>query len=438
MAGGRTGLRAGKRAVIVTGIVLVCGQENAEEVANKMSNWLKTSVCLILLAGAGTVWGQVLNDHPRREDPLHVRVACFENLLRANHLNEGTVTPNVIFAPAGLAAPVVGRAQEDVAFVTGEYLAALSFRYAVTQDAQVRAWADEVLEGILKLESVTDELGYVARAFYRADEPAWHEQAFFFPQEWRQSTALPEYRWLGDLSSDQFTGLVFGLTVYWEICADDAHKKTAAEFLDRLVGRCVENNFRIMDTDGKMTLWGNFCPDLPHEYLNALLMLSHLRSAAKVTGNAAFEAAYNRLIAKYHYDDQAILAKVLWPAEQRNPSDDFLAAMGLYHLMRFEPNADLLQKYRMGLNRHWHVWKDGGVQPFLPMVYQVLTQELVFDSATLPGLPEMWGAERAKQSWTVPTEAGTQSVEAEDETVAIKPILSYWFGRYHKLIEATL
>lgn len=403
-----------------------------------MSNWIKGSVCFFLLVQAGAVWGQNLNEHPRREDPLSVRIAGFENLLRANHLNEGTVTPHVIFPPAGQAAAVVGRAQEDVAFVTGEYLASLSYRYAATEDAQVRAWADEVMEGLLKLEAVTDELGCVARAFYRADAALWHEQAFFFPEEWHQSTALPEYRWLGDLSSDQFTGLVFGVTVYWELCADDAHKKPAAEFLDRLVGRCVENNFRIMDIDGKMTLWGNFCPDLPHDNLNALLMLSHLKSAAKVTGNAAFETAYRRLITKYHYDDEAILAKVLWPAEQRNPSDDFLAAMGLYHLMRFEEDADLLQKYRMSLNRHWHEWKDGASQPFFPMLYQVLTKEPVFNGAALAALPGMWGAERAKQSWIIPTEAGTQSVEAEEETVAIKPILSYWFGRFHKLFDASL
>jgi hypothetical protein len=386
-----------------------------------------------VLVCAGT-WGQQVNEFPRHEDPLHVRVDMFDKLIRGNHWNEGAVMPHVIFPPAGKDTPIIG-SQEDCPIHTGGYLAALSFRYAVTQEPEVRTWADQTMNGILKLESVTGQPGCVARSFTKTDAPNWHEQVFFFPMEWHESTALSGYRWMGDLSSDQFTGLIFGVTVYWELCADEAHKKIAADFIDRMMGRCIEHDFRIVDADNKMTLWGNFCPDLPHEKLNALLILAHLKTAHHVTGQAAYDTAYKRLITRYHYDDEAILAKVIWPEQWRNDGDDRLALMALYHLMRFEDNSPLLQKYRMSLNRHWSVWKDTD-DPVFHMFYQALTGEKVMDDKTVARIKSLWGFDRERQTWNIPTPEGPKTVEAEFEDINMWLLPTYWFGRYKGLIDA--
>jgi len=393
-------------------------------------------IFILLLVGAfgAGARAQTVNDFPRREDPWNVRVDIDDKLVRGNHWNEGTVMQNVIFPPAGKDTPIIG-SQEDCPIHTGTYLAALSFRYAATQDPQVRAWADATMEGILKLERVTGESGCVARSFNRTDGPNWHEQVFFFPMEWHASTALPGYRWMGDLSSDQFTGLIFGVTLYWELCADDAHKKVAADFIDRVMERCVDHNLRIVDVDGKMTLWGNFCPDLAHEHLNSLLILSHLRTAQKLTGKTAYEAAIKRLITKYKYDDEAILAKVLWPVEWRNDGDDRLASMALYHLMRFEEDPSLLQKCRMALNRCWYVWKDTD-DPWFRLVYQSLTGERVFDEKALARAKQMVAVTRAHGTWTIPAAEGPKTVEADYEDVDSWALPVYWLGRYLKVIDA--
>lgn len=390
-------------------------------------------VAAVCILGAGLAAAQAVNEFPKREDPLNVRVDLFDKLMRGNHWNEGTMMPHIIFPPAGKDTPIVG-SQEDCPLHTGLYLASQSFRYAVTKDPQAREWADQTLEGLLKLEQVTGEPGCLARSFNRTDAPNWHEQAFFFPMEWHESDALPGYRWMGDLSSDQLTGVMFGLGVYWELCADDVHKATAADLTDRIMQRCVENNFRIVDIDGKMTLWGNFCPDLPHEKLNSLLILSHLRTAFKITGSIAYRTAHDRLITKYHYDDEAILAKVLWPEEWRNGSDDFLAALAFYHLLRFEEDDTLKQKYRMSLNRHWYLWKEMH-DPFYDMLYQVLTGEKVIGDPTLANIKGMWGFDRNRRDWSIASEGGTQTVSAEEEGDASKMILNYWFGRHYSLID---
>lgn len=395
-------------------------------------------VCTVVM-GAGALlaclsaWTQAVSDFPPKDAPLHVRVDLFDKLMRGNHWNEGLMMQHVVFPPAGKDTPIIG-SQEDTPFHTGAYLAALSFRFAVTQDPEVREWADKTFEGILMLEKVTGQPGCVARSFNKTDAPNWHEEAYFFPMEWHESTAMPGYRWMGDLSSDQFTGLVFGLTAYWDLCADDAHKTAAAEFVSRIVGRCIEHNFRIVDSDMKMTLWGNFCPDLPHEKLNALIILSHLKAAEHVHESPVYKTAYNRLITRYHYDDEAILAKVLWPERWRNGSDDMLAAMAFYNLMRFETDANLLQKYRMSLNRHWYLWKDDN-HPFYDMLFEVLTQEKTVDDDTRAALQAMQGFERTRATFEIPSEAGAERVEAEEEGNATFMILNYWFGRYYGFVD---
>jgi len=381
----------------------------------------------------GTAWGQP----PSRDEPLHVRIEALDRLVHAQHWNEGLYMPCVVFPPAGVDRAVVGN-HEDVAGHTAMYLAACSHRYAVTKDPQVRALADEVMGAIVRLEKVTGVPGVAARSFYRTDEPLWHEQAYFFPLEWHASETMPGYRWLGDLSSDKFTDFIYGVGTYWEFCADEAHKKVAADFIDRFVGRCVNYNFKLVDVDEKMTLWGNFCPDLPHENLNALEMLAGLKVAERLTGKAYFGAAYRRLIEKYHYDDEAILAKVLWPDEWKTPWDDHLAAKALYMLLRYESDPGLLQKYRMSLNRFWHDWRNAAFQRtpefWYVMLYQVLTGEDVVSETRQEAIKGMWGYHRQKSTYRIPGPDGTRTVEAEQEEISSDVFRTYWFGRQYGII----
>lgn len=395
------------------------------------------AVCLALLT-CTTAGGQVLNDFPSREDPLHIRIAKFDELLRANHWNENIIQTQVIFPPAGEVRPITGN-HEDAAGWTAVLLAGYAHRYAVTQKPEHRKLADRLMEGILTLEKVTGVPGVVARSTYRTDRPLWHERAYFFSEEWHASETMPGYRWLGDLSSDKFTDFFYGVGTYWDICADEERKKIAAAFLDRFVGRCVDYNFKLVDVDNKMTLWGNFCPDLPHENLNALEMLAGLKTAHRITGKERYRAAYRMLIDRYHYDDQAILAKVIAPKEWTVPWDDNLAAKSYYMLMRYEDDPSLLQKYRMSLNRHLFVWKqmDFGYQavPFYFMLHQLLTGEEVLDDRVLDGIKKMWPGHRRKRSFTIPTADGHKTVEAEEEEISVDAIRNYWFGRHYGFID---
>jgi hypothetical protein len=396
------------------------------------------SIVLILLAVL-PAFGQQVNDFPKPDDPLHVRVEMYDALMRGNHMNEGVFMQHVIFPPVGEEKPLVG-SQEDCLEVTGAMMAAYAHRYAVTGKPEHRAQCHEILRGIAKLEKVTGVPGVFARSFNKTDKPLWHESRNFFPIEWHESTSMPGYRWEGDLSSDKFVDICYALSVYYDFAADEAGKAIAVGLIDRFIGRVVDYNFKLVDVDNKMTLWGNFCPDMPHQALNALEMLAALKTAHRMTGKDRYRAAYRMLIDKHHYDDEAIMTKTIWPEEWNVIWDDKLACKSYWQLFRHETDPSLLNKYRMSINRHQFVWKDSEYERvgaiWFPMVYSVLTGENVVTEKTIAALKNMQGFQRTKRRFSVPQADGAVvSMESEEEGNAALTIRNYWFGRHYGMID---
>lgn len=391
-------------------------------------------LCLLLQEASA----QKVNEFPKKTDPLSKKVALYEKLMLGNHWNEGAIMQHVIFPPAGLDRPIVG-SQADCLDPTSEMLVAYTFKYAITKDPEVKRVADEIFEAIEKLEKVTGVPGLFARSFNKTDKPLWHEKQLWY-HEWHASTSMPGYRWLGDLSVDKFTSILYGVGTYWEFCADQEKRKRAEALIDRFISRVIDDNFKLTDLDGKMTLWGNFCPDLPHQPLNSLLMLMGLKVAHHMTGKDRFNSAYRMLIDRYHYDDHQLASKVLFPEDWRNVGDDYHAARAFYMIMRLEKDKTLLNKYRMNLNRHWYDWKSMDMSwessPWFPMLYHVLTGENVSTDERKKVWKDMWGFEREKKTFKIPNEDGTfRMVESEEEGMAAAMIRNYWFGRYYGLID---
>ena len=394
---------------------------------------------LAILSLGGLGLSQKVNDFPNKSDPLYQKIDMFDKLMRGNHWNEGAIMQYVIFPPAGLDRPIIGP-QADCLDPTSEMLAAYSHKYAITKDPKDRHIANQIFEAILKLEKVTGVPGLVARSFNKTDQPLWHEKVFWY-DEWHKSSSMPGYRWLGDLSSDKFTSICYGVGTFWEFCADDNYKQKAAGLLDRFIGRVVDHNFKLVDLDGKMTLWGNFCPDLPHQPLNSLKMLMGLKVAHRITGKERYNAAYHMLIDRYHYDDHQLHAKIIWPPEWRNVGDDYHAARSLYMLLRYETDRSLLIKYRMNLNRHWYDWQNIAFtwesNIWFIMVYQALTGEDILTEERIQAIKDMWGFDRQKREYKIPAADGFQLVESEFEETAAAMIRNYWFGRHYGLIDPT-
>ena len=213
-----------------------------------------------------------------------------EDLLE-NNLQFGIVMPRVLLPPEGNA-DLSSAHQEDGGNRTGPYLAALSFQYSVTNDPQVKKWADEAFEAIEILEKVTGVEGSIARSFNKSNVKQRHEDWFFFPMEWHQSTSMPGYRWIGDPSSDTYANLMYGLALYYDLVAEDSYKKRVQDWVTKVTDRIIKHDMRLVDVDGKMTLWGNYSPSLDKENLNSLLALYQLKVTHYITGNEKYQEKY--------------------------------------------------------------------------------------------------------------------------------------------------
>ena len=350
------------------------------------------------------------------------------------HIREGLLIPTRIEVIEG--PPVYdATSQEDVCTRTGEYLFALCFEYLATRDPDALRRAERTARALLELERVTGVPGLVARAFKKVEGPTLDEESFFFPLEWHASDARPGYRWLGDLSVDQLNDWMIGLCVFHDFVARDEDKRAVAAAIDRVGSRLLDHDLRIVDRDGKMTLWGNMSPSLPHEALNALLGLSNVRIAWHVTHHDKYRRYFHRLIDTHGYHEQIALAKVLHPEFAVNRSDDNLAVEALWSLVRLESDATLRQYYRIAFERHWQRLQNENVALYDFFREALWPGEGSLDEHSLDQL-KAYEWRREKQTQTFGAESGPVTITGWFSHAPFEFLRAYWFGRHHGFVPA--
>lgn len=359
------------------------------------------------------------------------KAAWLQQDMHKNNMQYGIVMPRVLLPPEGNA-DLSSAHQEDGGNRTGPYLATLSFQYAVTKDPLVKKWADESFEAIEILEKVTGVEGSIARSFNKSEVKQRHEDWFFFPMEWHQSTSMPGFRWIGDPSSDTYANLMYGLALYYDLVADAEYKKRVKIWVQKVTDRIIDNDMRLVDTDGKMTLWGNYSPSLDREKLNSLLPLYQLKITYHITGDEKYQTKYLELIHIHGFADEAILAASFKPPYV--PWDTYHFMKGIYLLLKYETDESLRNKYLAALERFW--LKE---YPCKNMTLQLVYNHYVpdqggFNEASLQQLVDWKGANRGQRSQMLRKGNTSERVEG----VWIEPshfyLLTYWKARYHKLL----
>jgi hypothetical protein len=240
---------------------------------------------------------------------------------------------------------------------TAMYVAAECFRYAVTGALDARDNARGGMRAIMRLEAITGISGFPARSFIKVGEDVQPKDG-----EWHD-TSDKAWRWKGDTSSDEIVGHYFVYPVYYDLAAEDVEKPALSAVIDRMTNHILDHNYQLMDVDGKRTRWGWWGPDAiwddPDETgLRALHILSHLRVALHLTREARYrekyQAAYDNLIAVHKYHLLTRNQKVMVPGHI-NHSDDELAFLSYYPLLRYEKTPALLEIYRQSLERSWQI-----------------------------------------------------------------------------------
>lgn len=172
--------------------------------------------------------------------------------IQARHIPFGTIL-SPIYADA-ISNQIVSYTRcGDSAIWTGHYLAAESFRYAVTRTPESLAAARLALRGIQTLVDVTGTEQLLARCVLPVDSPfsADPRNEERDHGEYRGTVAGLDYYWIGNTSRDQYLGVFFGLSVAYDHLPDDRAviRQTATKLLDRLLAK----NWSVVMPDGSVS-----------------------------------------------------------------------------------------------------------------------------------------------------------------------------------------
>jgi hypothetical protein len=310
------------------------------------------------------------------EMTLEQKADSFERVTELRHNRRGLINHSKLKVPGDLSTSHMINEDNDGLW-TSCYLAAQCFKYGSTKSSDAREIAVRTFEALERLETVTGIPGYPARSYALATDSVKQSRSPH-PKKWHSS---PDgmWQWLDDTSSDEIAGHLFSIALFHDLVADEKQKEKAKNLVERIMNHIVDNNFRLIDFDGKPTRWGIWTPDsLNHSKnwmfergLNSLQILSNLKTAIHLTGNTKFTKAYKDLIEKHGYAKNAVQAKIYGLFETSH-SDDILNFFPYYNLIRYSVNDENLPLYIQSIRRTWNV-----VRPDRMPVWNVMASVLL-------------------------------------------------------------
>ena len=190
------------------------------------------------------------------------------------HMPYGTVL-DPVFASSDPALPdysnIVGYTRAgDSAIWTGHYLAAEAFRYQVTRSPEALANASKALQGIKSLLDITGS-DVLARCLVPTSSP----YAAAIQQEeagngiYYNTLGDQPYFWIGKTSRDQYSGVVFGLSVAYDMIDDPGVRDLVRQDLTRILNYLLDHNWNVVMPDGKVSTTFTFRPDQQLSFLQA-------------------------------------------------------------------------------------------------------------------------------------------------------------------------
>lgn len=333
----------------------------------------------ILPIDARTVWiatSQGISQIQQVAMTLEQKADSFVTVVELRHNRRGLINHSTLTVPGDLRSSRMMNEDNDGLW-TSCFLAAECFHYGATKNSDARNKAVRSFEALERLEAVTGIPGYPARSYALITDSVKQSRSPH-PKQWHPSPD-GKWQWLDDTSSDEIAGHIFAIALFHDLAADAQYKERAKNLIERIMNHIVDNNFQLIDFDGKPTRWGIWNPDsLNHSKnwmyergLNSLQILSHLKTAMHLTGKSKFEKAYQYLIEKHGYAHNAIQAKIYGPFET-SYSDDILTFFPYYHLIRYSANDEQLPLYIQSLERTWQV-----VRPDRMPVWNVMASVLL-------------------------------------------------------------
>ncbi|MFH1538335.1 MAG: two-component regulator propeller domain-containing protein [bacterium] len=274
--------------------------------------------------------------------------------LRERHVRHGQTASSHLAVPGDLSSNVMFSSDNDGLW-TGMYIASECYHYAETGNPEAKKNARQGIELMMRLMDITGVPGFIARSIALRDEDVGQGG------EWDHFTPDGRWKWKGDTSSDEVDGHFFAYSVYYDLCADTEEEKAEIRpYPHALMSHIIDHDYFLVDTDGKHTSWGLWNPGYLNgpgffqRNLNALEVLSYLKTAYHITGDERFQEEYLKIAIKEKFAKYAVKQK-LSHLNIINHSDDELAFLAYYPLLKYEKDPRLREYYVKSVERSWQI-----------------------------------------------------------------------------------
>ena len=289
---------------------------------------------------------------------------------------------------------------------TSMYGAGECFAYGATKDPLAKRRAQAAFEALRFLSEVpkgskhSPPAGFIARTVLETSSDRDPNSSFTLEDQrrkqksdglWRvyeprwPKSADEKYYWKSDTSSDELDGHYFFYPLYYDLVAEsESEKPRVREIVRANIDHLIDHDFSLHDHAGK-TRWGVYGPkDLNHDPewfvergLKSLSMLSYLNVAYHLTGDDKYREVAAELRDKHSYH-----INVMWPKYQRgigsgNHSDDEMAFMSFYNLIKYEPDPKLRKLYVASFANSWRQ-EEPEMNPFFNFCFAAVATDVRF------------------------------------------------------------
>lgn len=402
------------------------------------------------------------------ETTLAEKAEFYEDMMEKYHIRHGFTATRYV-ENDDIDAGFVEISDNDGSW-TGCYVAAESFRYAVTGEKEALEKARRGMKAMLYLMDITGIDGFTARAVRYPGEDGFGDGN----HEWVKSKD-GACEWKCETSSDEMTHHFFALSVYYDLCADEKEKEEISRQLCAITEHIINNNYRLIDHDGLPTTWACWNPDLLNHNdkwffergINSLELLSFLKVSYHISGNEKYKKLYDSFVKSNHYPLNAMQHKI------RDAHichiDDNLGFVAALTLLRLEEDENLRSIYLCGLEDHWE-YEKVEKQPMFCFIHAAMTgrdSDLAQGVQSLREIPldlTHYTLENSKrkdiiydteqEEWHEPPQVkyplpfDERNVSRPDSSVFVLDVaarnsiqdgtvflLPYWIGRYYNLIK---
>jgi len=293
---------------------------------------------------------------------LEQKAEHFDKLTRKRHVRYGLNSALTLSKPGDLSTGTLID-QDNDGLWTSMYLAGELFRYAVTKSEDALQNCFESFEAMERLTYINPLEGFPSRSFERsgyklADKSRWQ------PAENRT------WDWKATTSSDEIVGHFFVYSIFAEIIPDEKWRNRAINLMDKIMNHIVQNDWYLIDYDGKPTLWGKWNPDYVNQFpkqvgdrrLNSIEIIAFLQTAYHFTDKEIYKEKAFELMEKYGYLDNIMIpiSKIgrvpgIDLTTEWNHSDDELAFLSYWNLYKYAFTDELRENFRETIKSHWEI-----------------------------------------------------------------------------------